>query len=643
MTPGADVETASVAGLLPDVVLDGAELLERTASSTTYLWKGTIDQSSRVPAAPSILSLPQLLVGRPGPLANPSVGLPFDAPVGVPFFVNASLTWDGESGLGLVVLGNGTTQCQSGGIGVRGQGEGIAECQTRLYDPLDEPEAWSLVVAAFANDQEALPFEVRVRIETAPIPATIPAPTLVAHKASGSVEVPAEFRTLAFEIKDTGMLGVAEPTIGVTSDGTIFTTATAQRVNPAVQGVPAPALRQLGVARSRDNGATWEVVGHPILGPKVSLDPWLWVDPITDRLYDAPLYVECSWAHWTDDGGQVWDANPFAGCGLPDHDHQKITTGPPVEGVTTVGYPNVVYYSYNPFRGVPERAGTYVTTSLDGGRTWSVGAETIPRDCTGGISGGVAVAPDGTAYSSHGGCEGVFVAISKDSGETWSAPVRAASHHLQFGNPDIGFDRDGVAYLAHSDERLGVSVTISRDGGATWQPEVDITHPSIGRAMFPFIAVGEPGKVAVSYLATTADPSAWPRGGDPSYSPDATVWHSYVTYSLDALSDDPTWVTVRVTPDDDPVQIGCIWSHGGSHECRNLLDFIDNTQHEGRVYTARADGCDRCTEAARPQVRGSSVVEIQVAGPTLGPAWWAEEGSSGTLPLGLRAPGLARP
>ena len=73
------------------------------------------------------------------------------------------------------------------------------------------------------------------------------------------------------------------------------------------------------------------------------------------------------------------------------------------------------------------------------------------------------------------------------------------------------------------------------------------------------------------------------------------TYHLYITYSLNALDENPIFHTQRVT--DDPVQIGSICLNSG--DCRdiggsnrNLLDFNDlHIDREGRVYVAFADGC----------------------------------------------------
>lgn len=622
-SPATQREDPASGVSLPPFSIEGAELVATDASSSTFLWRGVIG-----PAPP--VSPPFLPVGLPGAVASavpsPSdqVLLPFRPPLGVAFQIEGALEGAGirESFVGMDILGNGTRQCTSAIIGGP---EWAPACTTRIYDPLDEPEEWALSVRSGSNS-EPLEFEFTVRVRASMAPLAGEPPALVAYRGNEVVDVPEEFRALSFRPSFTGVRH-GEPTVGVTSDGTIFTPALYDELPQTPAGAPRSPVRQWEVARSRDGGHTWDRVHHPALSPITNYDTWVWVDPLTDRMFNVALYIECSWAQWTDDGGATWDASPAAGCGLPQHDHETLTTGPPAPGTVTLGYDNVVYYSYSSSRNVGD-AGAFVTVSLDGGRSWGPGVRVHPSDCTSGSSGGVGVAPDGTAYSAHGGCEGVFVAVSHDSGATWGEPVLAGSHHPLFSDPDLGFDREGRAYLAHSDAMLGVSLATSDDGGLTWPQDVDVMPPELGRALFPVIAVGEPGRVGIAYLATTADGATWPREGDPSYAPDATVWHLYVTYSLDALSDDPTWVTYRVTPDDDPVQMGCVWMHGGDAECRNLLDFMDSTQHGGMLYVAHADGCDACERAARPQVVGGNIVWIQTGGPSLGPAWWDDRGQT---------------
>jgi photosystem II stability/assembly factor-like uncharacterized protein len=427
-------------------------------------------------------------------------------------------------------------------------------------------------------------------------------PNVVTHGAAGLLPLDPAFSGLKVRLAATGFNG-AEPTIGVAKDGTIFTSG------PGAS-----------ILRSKDDGKTWQNVNSPIVGPRVSLDPWIWLDPWTDRVFNAPLYVACTWAAWSDDLGEKWDANPITGCGLPAHDHQKLTSGPPAQGVQTRGYKNVVYYAYNSFR----MEGSWVSRSLDGGRTYEVGQMVLPRDCHSGVNGPIAVAADGTAILPKAACEGVRVGVTHDSGKTWKAvdlPTSAGVARKLAYNPDVAFDTEGNAYLVWQGKDALLYLSVSRDRGLTWSEPIRASPPGITSTIYSVVVAGSPGRIAIGYLGTDADSSKW-KSPEAQDADDKARWNLLMTYSTNALDADPTFTTVRVTPEDDPVQIGCVWLSGGSSPCRNMLDFIDMTQHEGHPYLIFTDGCtDSC--AKNPSATASNsrsrmlTVMIERTGPNL--------------------------
>ena len=439
---------------------------------------------------------------------------------------------------------------------------------------------------------------------------------IVSFRGLDRVALPADAAGLAWRLEKTGFNG-GEPSIGVTSDGDLFT----------VSG-------GANMARSTDHGKTWQQVSTPTMAvqtPKASLDPWIWVDPLTDRVYDSPLYVLCTWAAWSDDRGDTWDFNPTAGCGVPAHDHQKLTTGPPAPGVTVAGgYPDVVYYSYNSFRSVDQcsdscptavaqEGGTQIARSLDGGRSFSRSVMAHPNDlCHAGIASPVIAAADGTAYSGKPRCDGVSLATSHDSGATWDDPTvltgvgaaKALAHMV-----DVATDAANNAYVTWTGGDGAAYLTRTRDSGATWSEPVRVSPPTLNSTVFNVIIAGADGHVAVGYLGTPDESASWPTIDAENAAP-TTRWHAYLSVTDDAWADPPTWTTARLTPADDPVQMGCIWQSGGSNPCRNLADFIDLVQLDGRPYLVFADGCDHCSSA--DQSRGSAdTVAILEGGPSL--------------------------
>ncbi|HWH07836.1 MAG TPA: hypothetical protein VNX21_01465, partial [Candidatus Thermoplasmatota archaeon] len=425
---------------------------------------------------------------------------------------------------------------------------------------------------------------------------------IVSHAGDALQPLDGAYAALRVRLAETGFRS-GEPTVGVTSDGTLFTTA---------GGVE--------IARSTDHGKSWALVTPPatdlLVRPKTSLDPWIWVDPATDRVFDSPLYVVCTWAAWSDDKGESWKANPLTGCGTPAHDHQKLTTGAPPAGVQTSGYPSVVYYSYNSFRG----EGTVVLTSYDGGLTY--GNERVAHKddaCHAGIAGPVAVGPDGTAYSPKPTCDGVAVAVSRDGGASWETPVEVTdvgSADALAHMTDAAVDAAGNAYVTWTGEDGFAYVAASTDKGASWGKPLRVSPPTLNATVYNVIAAGADGRLVVGYLGTPSDTKGWASKDAQSADAD-TAWHAYLTFIEDAASAAPRMTTVQVTPDDDPVQRGCIWQSGGSNPCRNLGDFIDLVLgKDGRPYLVYPDGCKACKTAAESR-RADVVVAIVEEGPSL--------------------------
>jgi hypothetical protein len=449
----------------------------------------------------------------------------------------------------------------------------------------------------------------------------------------------------------TGFHG-GEPNIGVTSKGHIYTTAFLPSAVPTVPGVTSTIYG--AVVGSMDGGKTWKIMADATHDP-ISLDPMLWVDQKTDRIFSNQLNVACAWLSFSDDEGANWKESP-ASCGAPAADHQKFASGPysksspfaPAQGNPV--YPNVVTFCYNKI------GGTFCAISFDGGIHFVLdnlvdaspftAAVATDRSC-GGINGHQKFGPDGTIYVPYGlNCGQAFVATSTDSGVTW-IPHRLGATQGEI-DPAVTITPDGMAYyMGRSTDDQGSYLYRSKDHFATKEGPFRITPPDVNGTVFAGLTSGSDGRIAFAYLGHKAD-LAHPGKvhstdrDKPEKGYNHTHWYLYVGMSLDAESANPYFLIQQVTPDTEPVQVGCVQItresdpgsgpfSGGRQACnqRNMLDFIDMTTSpvDGRFYIAYTDGCTS-SSCALPDAlpTDSRDTMITVARLDAGPSLLADKG-----------------
>ena len=392
---------------------------------------------------------------------------------------------------------------------------------------------------------------------------------------------------LSFNFSDVGEDG-AEPSIGVTSSGCIFFIAFEK------------------VMRSCDHGESWEDVTGPLCAFQTN-DPWGWVDPETDRIFNVQMQgLETSWICWSDDDGETWIGNPHDSGTTPINDHIKLATGPWTSSGYGVGgqfsqafYDQAVYYCYN------KLAGIFCFTSFDGGATFEAGGQVIGLATTdGGLHGAITSAPDGTVYVTPR-VETPTVIVSKDNGLTWFARTMGEDAGTPYPrkNSEVATDTQSNAYHIWTGADEGVYMSRSTDSGESWeQTSIRISPIEVISSVFPQVDAGDPGRIAITYLGSEnaselgePDIDDEPWDGNAHYANANVSYYLYITYSINALDPSPVFHTVRASA--DPVQIGSICLNSG--DCRdiggsnrNLLDFNDlHIDREGRVYIAFADGC----------------------------------------------------
>ena len=170
----------------------------------------------------------------------------------------------------------------------------------------------------------------------------------------------------------------------------------------------------------------------------------------------------------------------------------------------------------------------------------------------------------------------LYLARSTDGGSTWKNSLVLEAGTTGGQNNTIAhtlaveaIDRAGNVYIAYS-ERLGgstqthVYLTVLRRNATTTSKPVRVDGPGLGANVFPSVAVGDPGKVAISWYGTAA------RDHDDTHA----IWSELLATSLDALSPRPTFTRSRVSTA-IPIHVGPICTGGASCDVayRNLADF----------------------------------------------------------------------
>lgn len=434
--------------------------------------------------------------------------------------------------------------------------------------------------------------------------------TAVAGQAGANgtaAPIPAEFAA-GFRVDDVhvGVDG-PEPNVGVSSSGAVFATA-------------------LGtILRSTDHGLSWEPVYDMAIGS--TSDPMLWVDPWTDRIMSHQMFppLVCSSFIMSDDDGESWLEVPAASCGTPVVDHQKVASGPVPQGslLTPVGYPNLVTYCYN------KLVATHCAVSIDGGLRFAHDALVdmgtlasnvdVALGSCGGLNGHQHHAHDGAIYVPYGfNCGQAFIGVSTDGGFSYIA------RNLGIANigldPEVTSTPDGTVYLFSKLPDGRAYILRSTDRFATHQGPFIVSPPEVKTTAFLGMTAGSDGRLAFGYLGTD-DPA-----GVEDDVEDTAIWHAYVTMTLDAAAETPTFVTVRASA--DPVQRGSICQLKACEEGnRNLLDFVDlHAGPDGRFYFAYADGCisEACL-APDGEPADSRDSELVVARLAVGPSLQASQ------------------
>ncbi len=344
-----------------------------------------------------------------------------------------------------------------------------------------------------------------------------------------------------------------------------------------------------------------------------TLDPILFGDMQTGRIFVSQLGPKTSFLALTDDDGETY--LPSQGSPInPGVDHQTIGGGPYSPTLEPVHplYPNASYYASQ------DIAVAQLGRSDDGGVTFGPAVPMYNLTQCGGLHGHVKVTPRspltetnghlGTVYVPNKGCGGQqAVVVSENNGVNFAIrPIPGSVSGPS--DPSVGIDKAGKIYVAMADGTGRPTVAFSADKGVTWSTPQDVGIPfSLRNSVFPTAVGGDEGRATVMYLATDTPGNFQATGVFTG------VWHIYAASTFDGGN---TWATVRVTPENDPVQRGSICAGGTT--CggdRNLLDFNDmEIDQEGRIIMSYADGCIGCTSPTGADSRSEKATIARQSG-----------------------------
>jgi hypothetical protein len=282
-------------------------------------------------------------------------------------------------------------------------------------------------------------------------------------------------------------------------------------------------------------------------------DAFVLTDRDTGRTFWSKTYgyAICSSLNYSDDY-EYWHAVTRFAC--PGGDYGKMAAGPPPAGAPKpTGYPNVVYEcvnTYAPTFVVGPARGCFV--SLDGGASWNVGgAPVVPSPLAPGclhFQEPPSVGRDGTLYQPLGCAQNrVMVAMSTDEARTWSY----VSVPTGDSGPTIGaiggtgvsaaVDDAGTLYVIWPGTGKKVYMAVSKDKGITWSAPLMVSAPGITPASPPAqITAREPGHIAIAYY------------GYPTSS-DGKKLNGYLTDSRDASSAKPTFQSAQLNDTNAPL------------------------------------------------------------------------------------------
>jgi dockerin type I repeat protein len=351
--------------------------------------------------------------------------------------------------------------------------------------------------------------------------------------------------------------------------------------------------------KSTDKGLQWHLIGCPLKSncQNGGGDTEITIARNNDVFGSDLQTLTCNSAFRSYDAGATW--LPSEGC-FPGTDRQWMGNYDPNSSATG----RRIYLSAN-----GQTQGCYFVVSTDNGVTYvppdpvnnptavvdqNNGEDAIGRFAINPANGHIYlpgtghtwVSTDGgvtfIARSHPTGAQGNFFAnIAIDtSGNLWQGWTSGCS------NPGTTPCKAFVSYSTNEAQTWSTPIQVNTGAGSP----VGST-PDLRQMLFPWTVVGDPGRVAIVYYATTDAQrnSGFPGGVN-------ALWHAYMSISTNALGPNPTWTQVQV---DEHAMHRATVCTGGFPGCleansdRSMADFFAvDKDPDGRVYVAYNENSD---------------------------------------------------
>jgi photosystem II stability/assembly factor-like uncharacterized protein len=423
-----------------------------------------------------------------------------------------------------------------------------------------------------------------------------------------------------------------EPAIAQNRAGDVFFAAKAGNA-------PAGGAPHL-IFRSSDAGQSWQEKSGDAVQKQLFFsvaDPYVEVDAETGRMFWAGIAIPRPAVFaFSADRGETWTTTEAYAAGA--NDHETVISGKVPAGSDLVPtdptFPKIVYYCTN---------GLYLvgcSRSLDGGKTFvpvtgrPLSAQSEAQ--CGSETGFMSTDLDGRIYIGGANCGVPQVSMSDDAGDTWHDATVSEAIHADHHDVEVATDSAGNVYALWLNTHHLPYLAVSRDHGATWSAPLMVAAPGVSGAGFAELAVGDTGRVAISYVGTTStDPTDVHR-----------PWSYYLGVSSNALDDAPLFVSnVATLPGGTTVV-----NRGDC--CPGMYDYLDvdvAPTPGGPVWASLSNVCSAACAADPNGVDdvypGQGFVVQEVSGPAMtGPSAYLDGGNDPVVPeapLGVLLPAAA--